>query len=174
MEAADILSNLTKSLKSMNTAFDSSSKGGSKIDMTDVDESVEEAIKLGNIDPHSDFKSFVRELADVEDMISKYNGLIKQLKEKKDELKTNTINHMVKYNFEVAKITNDDKFSLVSVKRTVNPMSKARLQDKLIEYFMVEEKMDEEKAASMSKNIYDWLHKTAETKMDHMLRRYKK
>lgn len=189
MEANDLISSLTQSLKNMNNSFTS------KLDMSGIDdcedegeeekETVQEVVPRNsfnfgsndvNIDDiHKDFKCHVRELAEIEDMINKYNDLIKKLKDKKKELRNNTITHMLKHEIDVANMNDNDKFSLVTVKRIINPAAKSRLQDKLKEYFLKEENVkDSKKADEKAKKIFKWLYDTADTKIDQSLRRYKK
>lgn len=193
MESNDLLSTLTQSLKTMNNSLNSlsslnslNSSSSSNVDLTDVEEEVpltREPVSLDFLDfgetrkeneIHGEFKSHVKELAEIEDMIKKYNDLIKKLKDKKDELKTSTIDHMVKYEIDVAKMNENDKFSLVTVKRIVNPAAKSRLQEKLKDYFITEEAMKDTKADEKSKKIFGWLYTTADTKTDQLLRRYRK
>ncbi len=127
-----------------------------------------------NHDPHGDFKVDVKELAKIEDLVKEYSGLIKKLREKKEHLKKKTIMHMVEHEIDVAQMSETDKYSLMTVKRKVNPTTKTRLPEKLKTYFIEEEKMVPSKAEKKAKVINDWIHKNAETKIDQSLRRYRK
>lgn len=127
-----------------------------------------------NHDPHGDFKVNVKELAKIEDMVKEYSMLIKKLRDKKEDLKKKTIEHMLKHNIDVAQMSENDKYSLMMVKRKVNPTTKARLPEQLKLYFIQEEKMKVKEAEKRAKDINDWLHNNAEVMMDQSLRRYRK
>lgn len=127
-----------------------------------------------NHDPHGDFKVDVKELAKIEDMVKEYSMLIKKLRDKKEELKKKTIEHMIEHNIDVAQMSENDKYSLMMVKRKVNPTTKARLPEKLKVYFIQEEKMKVKEAEKKAKDINDWIHNNAEVMIDQSLRRYRK
>lgn len=127
-----------------------------------------------NHDPHGEFKVDVKELSKIEDLVKEYSDLIKKLRVKKEELKKKTINHMITHGIDVAQMSDNDKYSLMTIKRTVNPTTKARLPEKIKLYYIQEEKMKPEKAEKKAKLLTDWIHKSAETKIDQSLRRYKK
>lgn len=127
-----------------------------------------------NHDPHGDFKVDVKELAKIEDLVKEYSVLIKKLREKKEHLKKKTITHMVEHEIDVAQMSETDKYSLMTVKRKVNPTTKTRLPENLKMYFIEEENMVPSKAEKKAIKINDWIHKNAETKIDQSLRRYRK
>ena len=127
-------------------------------------------------DVHGEFKYDVKELAKIEDMVNEYNVLIRKLKKKKDELRQKTIDHMMEYKIDTAKMKPDgsDKFNLIQSQTVINPTTKARLPEKLYLYFKEEENMSSERAEEKSKKIFKWLYDTADKKTVHSLRRYKK
>ncbi len=143
-----------------------------RVDLTGVEEVSEFGKK--QIDPHKDFKMGVKKLAEIEDMVKKYTDLIRDLKKEKDSLRQQTVDHMVKYSFDVAKLSDNDRFNLVTIKRTISPITKARLPINISDYFVEEESMGREEAKRRAEAICKWIHEKAETKKDQSLRRYKK
>lgn len=125
-------------------------------------------------DVHSGFKNDVKELASIEDMIKEYSELMKKLKKKKDELKVKTIEHMIRYDIDVAQMSDKDKFSLIVVKRKVNPVTKAKLPGRIVDYFIEEEDMNKDKAEKKAKKMVEWIYGKADYVMDKSLRRYRR
>lgn len=168
----DFLGNLAKLTSTLGQTQESS------IDLSgiDDDEEIEEKPKDSNFgrDPHRGFKDDIKKLAEIEDMLKEYSELMKQLRKKKDSLKEKTIEHMVKYDIDVAQMSEKDKFSLIVVKRKVNPVTKAKLPEKIIEYFVEEEKLKREYAEKKAEKIIEWIYGKADYVMDKSLRRYRK
>lgn len=172
------LAQLTQSLKSM-----------SSVDLTGIDEVPdselneemneemgEELNKFGKKKDnlHENFKIDVKELAQLEDKLKEYAALIKKLKDKKEEIKKRTIEHMIKYNIDIAQMSENDKYSLMTVKRKVNPATKKKLPERISEYFITEDNMNETKAKKKSKEMVEWIYNTTEVTTDQSLRRYRK
>lgn len=143
-----------------------------RVDLTGVNKTTDFGKR--NVDLHKDFKMGVKKLAEIEDMVKKYTDLIRDLKKEKENLRQQTVDHMVKYNFDVARLNDNDRFNLVTVKRTVSPITKARLPTNLSDYFIENENMSNEEASRRAEDICKWIHEKAEKKMDQSLRRYKK
>lgn len=187
MNNDDFLGNialLTQTLQSFKQNNDQTEEGG--VDLTGISDIEENDEKSDNEEPedseeedphvHEEFKKDVKELARIEDMITEYNTLIRELKKKKDQLRKKTITHMVQFQLDVAKMKTDgsDRFNLVKANSKISPTTKKRLPIKLSDYFQKEEKMNEKESMEKAKKIVDWIFKNADTTVRHSLRRYRK
>jgi hypothetical protein len=192
----DFLANIVKLRESLQQQSVFKEPGESKVDLSGLDEDdnafgsivSRPACEASNLEAehkrlmnlpdkknvHGEFIVDVKELVKIDDMITKYNKLIKELKTKKENLRKKTIDHMVKHKLEEARMGQSGKYSLTQRNITINPTTKKRLPDKLKDYFMKEENLDEIKSAERAERIFKWLYDNAEKKIAYSLRRYKK
>lgn len=124
-------------------------------------------------DDHSEFKVDVKELSNIEDLISEYMEIISKLKKKKQELRQKTLNHMVHHKIDTAKVSKKESYSVVTTKKKINPTTKVRLPNKIRDYFIKEENMDDSKAEELAKKIVKWVHANAEYQSAKVLRHKK-
>lgn len=120
------------------------------------------------------FKTDVKELSKIENMIDEYTKIINNLKKKKSELRQKTLSHMVSNNIDTAKINNSESFSVVVTKKKINPTTKVRLPFKIREFFIREEKMNDMEAERLAKRIVKWIHDNAEFQSAKVLRHKKR
>ena len=125
-------------------------------------------------DTHSEFKVDVKELSQIEKLISEYTEIISKLKKKKTMLRQKTLEHMVKHKIDTAKVTKKESFSVVTSKRKVNPTTKTRLPHKIRDFFIKEQKMNDNDAEELAKRIVKWIHEHAEYNTMKSLRHSKK
>lgn len=142
----------------------------------ETDEFVNMHVPTNKEDPHNEFRVDIKELARIEDLITEYNNLIKKLRTKKMQLRKKTIQHMERHDIGIAKMKPDgsDKFNLVKVKNKVNPMTKKRLPDRIKDYFVTVDKLNQYEAKKKADSIIQWLNENTEYTVTTGLRRYKR
>lgn len=124
-------------------------------------------------DVHAVFKAEIKELAEIDDLIKEYTGIIQKLKQRKDILKQNSMKHMVTHKIDVAKMNNNESFTLTTTKTKVNPITKSSLNSKLEEYFVQEESLNAAIAREKADKILKWIYDKAVVKVSKVLRRKK-
>ena len=124
-------------------------------------------------DPHNEFKVDVKELIKIEEMIEKYAEIIRKLKAKKEDLRVKTFKHMVHHKVDNVNVSTEESYNIVTTKKKINPMTKARLPSKIRDFFIKEEKMDESKAETLANRILTWINENAEYAVSKTLRHKK-
>lgn len=124
-------------------------------------------------DDHTEFKLDVKELSKIDQLIDEYTQIISKLKKKKTELRQKTLKHMVRHKIDTAKISKKESYSVVTSKRKINPTTKVRLPQKIRDFFIKEEKMDDHKAEALASRIVKWIHENAEYQLSKILRHQK-
>lgn len=125
-------------------------------------------------DPNQDrFKEEIRELAQIEDALTEYKKKVSELSKRRTELRKRTMQFMVQNQVDVAQMKENDKYSLVQYKRTVNPLTKASLPRRLREFLVEEQQMSYSDAETTAKRIVEWIYARAEKKTSVSLRRTK-
>lgn len=126
-----------------------------------------------DVDPHFEFKNNIKEMNELDDKIKKYTEEISELRKKHAELKSKTIDHMLKFEVDTVKLGDDNKYNLIKTNTKINPTTKALLPVKMSDYFIKEEQYSDVAAKEKAERIVNWLYENAETKVVQSIRRIK-
>lgn len=169
---------LTNKLENIENRFITNNKPISNNNLEADISTINETNRILSLEPqkdtHSEFKIDVKELSQIEKLISEYTEIISKLKKKKTMLRQKTLEHMVKHKIDTAKVTKKESFSVVTSKRKVNPTTKTRLPHKIRDFFIKEQKMNDNDAEELAKRIVKWIHEHAEYNTMKSLRHSKK
>lgn len=108
----------------------------------------------------------------VNDLIKEYEGLIKELKQKKLDLQQRNVEFMKVNDLDSIEINGGTQVSLVMTRSKVSNLTKTRLPGKLEEYFEKKKHYDRTKAENSVKDILDFLDEDPVYTESAYLRKY--
>ena len=120
-------------------------------------------------DPHGEFKIEIKEWDSISNQIKEVEAHLKVLKGRKKELQKKNIEHMKTHKLDVCNMPNG-KISLKTT-RTKIPVKKKSIPEKITDFFMQDEKLEEEPASDKAERLYKHVYETNEFRINYRLTR---
>lgn len=121
----------------------------------------------------TDFKNNVKEWDKLNTLIKQYEDNLKELRQQKKKIQEVTICYMREHEIDICNL-GDGKLACKKSKVKINNTTKKALPEKIRDYFMEKENMDENIANMRAEAIVEYIYSKAEYKENYTLSRTKK